>query len=75
MLYDENHTMYCSLFLAYTAPYENIVSIFFLCSSSFLSGVCNVQYGDLALGHELYYLWFFFRQTANIPGPDIFTFL
>ena len=47
MLYDETHTMCCSLFLAYTAPYENIVSIYFLCSSFFLSGVCNAQYGVL----------------------------
>ncbi|KAL8572343.1 hypothetical protein ACOMHN_019283 [Nucella lapillus] len=64
MVYDETHTMCCSLFLAYTAPNENTVGIYFLCSCScllsampsmeifplflFLSAVCNAQYGDLS---------------------------
>ena len=75
MLYDETYTMYCSVFLAYSVLNKNIVSIYFLRSSSFLSGVCKAQYEDLALGHEFYYLWFFVRQIANVPGPNFFAFL
>ena len=35
----------------------------------------GILYGDLALGHEFCYLWFFVRRTANIPGPNFFAFL